>query len=229
MCEVIYHIHAKTKPTKQDGTFKSLVWMGPKTWLCHILKCLSNMASRGSGLTSSHVFSALRETKCFHNCHRLSSQSQNKIVLSVLCISNRLCASISDLCCIFEISPISNLPALTHWDEHLVSLKWQNCPVAFSAAAQQRKMQAYSYRWVNNSTGDIQARRAFVSFFSPSSDSAACFEVKCSKNLVLLLSQAFMPLKRVIYSFEMSATIFTSLLYRIDVQFKFVSSKLKTF
>lgn len=30
-----------------------------------------------------------------------------RLLSLVLCISNRLCASISDLCCIFEISPIS--------------------------------------------------------------------------------------------------------------------------
>lgn len=71
---------------------------------------------------------------------------------SDLCISNRLRASISDLCFSFEISPISNLPILTHWAECLMSQKWQNRPIAFNTAAEQKKMPVCRYRWLNNST-----------------------------------------------------------------------------
>lgn len=62
-----------------------------------------------------------------------------------------------------------------------------------------------------------------------SDSSVLCFEVKCSENLVLLLSEAFIPLKRVSFSIEIAATISTSLLFRTEAYSRFVSSKLKHF
>jgi len=154
------------------------------------------MLPRGSALTSTHDPSARRGKKCFHNCHRLNSQSSNKIALSDLCISNRSHASISDLCFSFEIS-ISNLPVLTHWAERLVSQQWQSWPPAFRQHSR-GKRRPVATRLVNNSTGDTQARRAYILLFSLPSDSAVHFEINCGQNLVSLPSQAFMPLKTVI-------------------------------
>lgn len=190
--------------------------MGLKIWLHHILD------------SSQRFFSCVEKKKVFS---KLPSPQVWVLTedCSDLCISNRLRASISDLCFSFEISPISNLPVLTHWAECLTSQKWQNWPTASNIAAEQRKMYVCSYRWVNNSMGAIHIRTAQIWFFSLSSDSAVCFEVKCSENLVLLLSEAFIPLKRVSFSIEIAATISTSLLFRTEAYSRFVSSKLKHF
>lgn len=89
--------------------------------------------------TALNISSAVRKKKVFS---KLPSPQLWVLTedCSDLCISNRLRASISDLCFSFEISAISNLPILTHWAECFMSQKWQNWPIVLNTAAEQSKM-----------------------------------------------------------------------------------------
>lgn len=121
MCEVMYHICAKKQTNKKPWYVQGACSNGSQN-LTTSHSEVSQKRHQGVLRLLALTFLQVRGKKSVFTT-AITSTLSLKIVLSDLCINNRLHASISDLCFSFEISPISDLPVLTHWAECLVSQK----------------------------------------------------------------------------------------------------------